>query len=228
MQLIKNIIINREVFSVVDESSIGNIKYINILIGTLENPQTTYLIETLATTESVDNVLITQTINDTMHNIGITKEKLILLISDASSYMTKAAQTLKILYPNMIHITCLLRLLNNCALKIKANYPSIDNLISSVKAATVKNNSRRELFLEIGYPPMPVVTRWGTWLEAVNYYAINFPIAKGIIREFSGNGILVLKCLNAVENASLEEDLLNVSRCYSEILSLIDKFKLNF
>ena len=56
-------------------------KYINIIPKDLENPQRTYLIETLTSTESVDNVLIIQTINETMYNISIEKKRLILLIS---------------------------------------------------------------------------------------------------------------------------------------------------
>ena len=74
--------------------------------------------------------------------MNIHKNNLILIISDAARYMTKSTDTLKILFPNVLHITCVLHLLHNCALKIKSVYPSIDNLISSLKAATVKNKCR--------------------------------------------------------------------------------------
>ena len=92
-------------------------KFINILVGTLDDPQKTYLVNTISTTESVNNILITQVVNDTMHNIGVNKLDNILFISDAASYMTKTAETLKILFPNLIHITCLLHLLINVLLK---------------------------------------------------------------------------------------------------------------
>ena len=81
-----------------------------------------------------------------MHNIGVNKLDNILFISDAASYMTKAAETLKMLFPNLIHIKCLLYLLHNCALKIKANFHMIDNLIASVKAEIVKNLTRKQKF----------------------------------------------------------------------------------
>ena len=118
--------------------------------------------------------------------MNIHKNNFILLISDAARYMTRATETLKILFPNIIHITCVLHLLHNCALKIKSSYPSIDNLISSIKAATVKNKSRRDKFAHIGYTPTPVVTRWGTWLEAVNYYYTNFQEVVEIIELMDG------------------------------------------
>ena len=95
IQIIKNKIKNKKIFSVVDESAIGNLKFINVLVGTLEDPQKTYLVDTISTTESVNNILITQVVNDTMHNIDVNKLDNILFISDAASYMNKAAETLK-------------------------------------------------------------------------------------------------------------------------------------
>ena len=39
IQIIKNLIKNKKIFSVVVESAIGNIKFINVLVGTLEDPK---------------------------------------------------------------------------------------------------------------------------------------------------------------------------------------------
>ena len=64
-------------------------------------------------------------------------------------------------------------LLYNSAEKVRAYFEDVDRLISSVKAATVKNASRRSLFSNVGLPPQPVVTRWGTWLYAATFYADN-------------------------------------------------------
>ena len=97
-----------------------------------------------------------------------------------------------------------------------------------MKAATVKNLTRKQKFIEIGIPPMPVVTRWGTWLGAVKYYSNNLQAVKTIIRNFHGNGILVQKCLDAINNSELENDLISVDRCYFGILALIDDFKGRF
>ena len=225
---IKEIIKNKHIFVIIDESSIKGNKYINVLIGTLLNPQKTYLVETHVTTESVNNILITQVINDTMHSMNIHKNNLILIISDAARYMTKATDTLKILFPNVLHITCVLHLLHNCALKIKSAYPSIDNLISSLKAATVKNKYRRDKFSHIGFPPIPVVTRWGTWLEAVNYYSNNFKDVVEIINSLEGDGILLRKCKEAITHETLVDDILAVTRCYGKLLEIINNFKNNY
>ena len=73
-------------------------KFINVLIGTLDDPQKTYLMDTMSTTESVNKMLITQVVNDTMYNIGVNKLDNILFVSDAVSYMANTAKTLKIYY----------------------------------------------------------------------------------------------------------------------------------
>ena len=108
----------------IDELSSSNGKYINVLIGILDNQQKIYLVETIATKDSVDDILITQILNYKMHSININKNCFILLISDAARYMTKATQPLKILLLKLLHITCTLHLLHNCALKVK--FPPIN------------------------------------------------------------------------------------------------------
>ena len=57
-------------------------------------------------------------------------------------------------------------LLHNCAMKVRDNYPAVDELVARVKAVTIKKRSRRAFFNSIGQPPQPVVTRWGSWLIA--------------------------------------------------------------
>ena len=38
-------------------------------------------------------------------------------------------------------------LLHNCAMKVRANYPDVDELVARVKAVTVENRSRRAFLL---------------------------------------------------------------------------------
>ena len=96
--------------------------------------------------------------------MNIAREKFLLLLSDAARYMIKAAETLKILYPRLLHVTCIAHLLHNCAEHIRAHFKAADNLISSIKAATIKNKDRHALFTAAGLPapPQPVLTRWAT------------------------------------------------------------------
>ena len=55
--------------------------------------------------------------------------------------------------------------------KVCAYFDDVDRLISSVKAATEKNVSRRNLFSNVVLPTQPVLTRWDTWLFAATFFA---------------------------------------------------------
>ena len=82
---------------------------------------------------------------------------------------------MKEIYSNLLHVTCLAHSMHNCALKVKSFCKEVDNLIAAVKASVVKNKSRTADFDAYGRPPQPVVTCWGSWLDAANYYAEKLP-----------------------------------------------------
>ena len=82
-------------------------------------------------------------------------------------------------------------MLHNYVEKVCSAFADVDNLIAHVKAATIKNKLRQAQFKHIGSPPELVVTRWGTWLKAADYYANNLIEVKKIVNEFEGDGILV-------------------------------------
>ena len=79
----------------------------------------------------------------------------------------------------------------------------MDNLIARVKAAIVKNKTRRDLFTEIGSPPEFIVTRWGMWIASAEYYAEN--ICRGNHDKFSANGTLVQKAMEAMNNETVSK-----------------------
>ena len=97
-------------------------------------------------TGNVNNQVILHTIDDTIRYLDADRDKFCLLLSDAAPYMTLPAKTLRELYPQLFHVTCIAHLLHNCALRVKAYFENVDNLIAKIKAATVKNKTRQELF----------------------------------------------------------------------------------
>ena len=137
--------------------------------------------------------------------------------------MTAVTAALKILYLNLFHVTCVAHMLHNCTEKICAYYTDVDQLIAWTKAATVRNKTRRNEFQNIGMPPEPVLTRWGTWLEAANYYAKNLVEVRRIINSFEGNGILVRKAKDAVNDEGVARSLTAIQRDYSNIPQMIKK-----
>ena len=106
-----------------------------------------------------------------------------LLMTDAARYMSWAGKTLKELYPSLRHVNCVARLLQTalcvCLLIVK----SIDEVLATIKAATIKNKDRKIDFHDAGLPspPDPLITRWATWLRAALYYSENLPAVHTIV-----------------------------------------------
>lgn len=132
---------------------------------------------------------------------------------------------LKILYPNLFHVTCIAHLLHNCALQIKSHYDIVDNLIAKIKSVVVKNKERKSLFDEIGTPPQPIVTRWASWLRAAFYYAENFPRVKRNVEQFEDDGLIVERAKNSVREPDIPKHLTEIYSNYKEIAELVPKIE---
>ena len=207
---------DKHIFIVIDEIEVDKTKFINLSMGDIDVPEKTYLIE-CCVTETVNQSIICMKIDDILRKLDIARENFLLLLSDAASYMTACTPTLKVLYSHLFHVTCLVQMLHNCAEKVCVAFADVDNLVARVRAVTIKNKSRQAQFKHIGSPPEPVVTRWGTWLKAAGYYADNLIEVKKIVNEFEGDGILVKRAKEAVNDAGIAASLLKIKWDYSQL-----------
>ena len=82
-------------------------------------------------------------------------------------------------------------MLHNCTEKVHSYFMEVDNLVSRVKAATVKNKTRQSFFKDIGSLLEPVVIQWGTWLEVAEYYTDNLTEVTKIVNSFNGGSIIM-------------------------------------
>jgi hypothetical protein len=121
----------------------------------------------------------------------VKRDRILLFVTDAATYMLKAAKGLKMLYPRIIHLTCLVHGLHRVAEEIRGNYPEADSLISNVKKIFLKASLRVEKFKQeapsLSLPPSPVLIRWGTWLDAAMYYCENYSTIEKIVDELDSN-----------------------------------------
>ena len=74
--------------------------------------------------------------------------------------MSLAGKTLKELYPSLMHVTCVEHLLHNCAMRVRAHFKNIDEIMATIKATAFKNRDRKKDFYDAGLPspPDPVIT----------------------------------------------------------------------
>ena len=89
-----------------------------------------------------------------------------------------------------MHVTCVAHLLHKCAMRVRAHFKNIDEVIATIKAATIKNRDRKKDFHDAGLPspPDPVITRWATWLRAALYYSENLPAVRTIAKNWTSAG----------------------------------------
>ena len=74
-----------------------------------------------------------------------------------------------------------------------AHFKNIDEVIATIKAATIKNKDCNKDFHDAGLPspPDPVITRWTTWLRAALYCSENLPAVRNIVNKWKSAGLLV-------------------------------------
>ena len=215
----------RPLFFVTDETELRGKNFLHILFGTLDKPDCCFLVKCCVIDGSANSQKIIHELDDVIKEFKVRKEDVNLLISDAASHMSGAGKVLKEIYSNLLHVTCLAHLMHNCALKVKSFCKEVDDLIVAVKASAVKNNSRATDFDVYGRPPQPVVTCWGIWLDAANYYAKKLPQVQEIFNSWNGEGVIVPKVKNIENEQKLTSQLTEIIQCYNGLRNLILKME---
>ena len=82
-----------------------------------------------------------------------------------------------------MHVNCVAHLLHNCAKRVRAHLKNTNEVIATIKTATIKNKNHEKDFYDAGLPARPglVITRWATWLRVAFYYIENLPAVRTIV-----------------------------------------------
>ena len=131
-------------------------------MGSSYAPNQTFLVNCypLDSGSIVNSGIILHTVDDIKH------ENFLLFLTDATWYRSFAGKTLKELYPSLMHVNCVAHLLHNCTMRVRAHFKNIDEVIATIKAATIKNKDCKKDFHDAGLPSSldPVIIRWASWL----------------------------------------------------------------
>jgi hypothetical protein len=182
-------VFNRKIWVSIDETTDVDGRYVvNVIVGVLESemPGEVMLVN-CEHLEKTNSTTIAQLFDRSMNLIwpqGVEHNNVLLLVSDAAPYMVKAGSAIQTFFPKMLHVTCLPHALHRVAEQIRSDFPLVDKLISSVKKVFLKCPARINIFKdeapELSLPPEPVITRWGTWLNAAIYYCDSYKTIKKI------------------------------------------------
>lgn len=145
--------------------------------------------------------------------------------------MLKAGKNLKVLYSKLLHVTCLAHGMNRVAEEIRSLFPDVDKFVANMKSAFRKAPSRiaiyKEKYPDLALPPSPVITRWGTWLEATEFYAQHFNEIKEIIDTINNDAASVNTLKTLIQSQDLPKNLVFISLNYTFLAEKMTEFQEN-
>lgn len=186
MSKIKAIISENDVYLIMDETTdIEERKIVNVLVGCLDGKPNKAMLVNQEVVIAANAMEIGKVFNKSLNILFPGKdfyEKVKLVITDAAPYMVMCfRQQRESLFPNLIHITCIVHGLHRVAEEIRQNNNEFNNFIAQMKALLLKSPLRQNKFKQatnLNLPPQAIVTRWASWLTVAIYYNANFEIIK--------------------------------------------------
>jgi hypothetical protein len=159
----------------------------------------------------------------------VERENVLLIVSDATPYMIKAAKALQLLYPKMIHVTCLAHALRGVAEEVRGSYPEVDKLIANGKKIFIQPPLQVQKFKEeaptLPLPPKPIVTCWWAWLDGANYYCTNYsPIGK-IFSKFDRKDSSSITSVQELFSVTMSRNLAYIKANFCGISKSITRLK---
>ena len=211
MNAFKRSLDNKFIYLIVDETvdSRGD-AIVCILIGVLECQKFhAPKISSLKKIERANASTICQLVNDDIFNMGIKSKNILVMATDAAPY--GAGKALKLVYLNIVHVTCLAHGMHRVAVKLRELSPLVNKLVNNGKKVFLKAPRRVEVFKSvmpnISLPPEPIVTRWGTWIEAALYYAKNLENFCDVMEKLEDDSEAIRKVKNCICNKKLKNEL---------------------
>ncbi|KAL4132025.1 hypothetical protein QTP88_009246 [Uroleucon formosanum] len=144
--------------------------------------------------------------------------------------MVKAGQVLKSFYSKMIHVTCAVHGLHRVEEEVRGQFSTVVKIISSVKKIFRKAPSRLLLFKteapNISLPPEPILTRWGSWIDAAVYYCENFKIIHHVIFMLDKDeAISIRDAQHYIVKPGLENNLTYIKSNFVKLTMAIDNLQ---
>eukprot|EP00095_Tigriopus_kingsejongensis_P000833 maker-scaffold63_size435493-snap-gene-3.26 protein:Tk00833 transcript:maker-scaffold63_size435493-snap-gene-3.26-mRNA-1 annotation:"PREDICTED: uncharacterized protein LOC100897935" len=109
-----------------------------------------------------NNVTLQQVVMKALHGLfgeDLDYNRVKLLLTNAAAYCLKAGKAFQLLFPNLLHVSCLAHALNRVAELGRVTYPKVNLLISETKKIFVKSGNRKRDFAaacQMPLPPQPI------------------------------------------------------------------------
>ena len=128
---------NKPIFIIIDECTDPSGRFVlAILVGVLAEDASNPRLLGVRELNETNNQTVTQAINDSMIKLcdgQMDYSKLRVLISDSASYMLSAGSNLKLIFTEMLHLTCAAHGVQRIAEQVRANHPHVDRFVTCLK-----------------------------------------------------------------------------------------------
>jgi DNA integrity scanning protein DisA with diadenylate cyclase activity len=120
----------------------------------------------------------------------------------------------------MIHITCTAHGLHRVAEEVRGTFSTVDKVISSVKKTFRKAPNCVQIFKNkasyLNLPSEPIITRWGTWINASNYYCEHLDVIRKIIEKLDvDDAVSIKEAKKYIFKNGIERDLAYIKSNFS-------------
>ena len=174
----------------VDETTDAMARYVaNVLIGRLDNEKyhAPYLANVVFL-EKTNSATISHLVNSTLKFLwpNFDADLLKLLLSDATAFMLKSGRVLKVSIPHSF-TSLVWPMVSIVPVNLSAKCFQRSMISSPPWRIFVKAPPRiiiwKEVCPEVPLPLEPVLTRWGTWIDAALFYVKKFEKVKTVISQ---------------------------------------------
>ncbi|VVC29750.1 Ribonuclease H-like domain [Cinara cedri] len=160
-------------------------------------------------------------------NLYSTQEQLEKPTFLRSMQLIKAGQLLKMFYSKMVHVTCAAYCLYRTAEQVRDHFSAVEKLIENCKKVFKKAPTRDEMFEKeapgVCLPPDPVITRWGSWINAAIYYCENLNTVCRIMTELDDDDAVSTK--KYIVKPGLESNLAYIKSNFTIFVLRINKLQ---
>ncbi|KAL4148425.1 hypothetical protein QTP88_002670 [Uroleucon formosanum] len=144
--------------------------------------------------------------------------------------MKKAERSLKVFYSKMIHVTCAAYGLHRIVEQVRDHFSTVDKVIANCKKVFKKAPTRVEIFkIEdpgICLPPDPIITRWGSWINAAIYYCEKLITVRRVIEKLDeDDAASIKKTKKYIIKPGLESNLAYIKSNFTILVEGINKLQ---
>ena len=162
-----------------------------------------YLIDVVKM-EACNHATLSRAVIKAITSVEVTFDKIISFVTDSASYCKKAYKDiLGPMFENAVQVLCLCHIMNNVGevFRLWIGFQHTATLVSMIKSAFHKKANRKTRYLkylaeylpenQVKLPPVPVSTRWNSWMETVKYHASRVHVYSGFFQAETNKGVAV-------------------------------------